>query len=82
MTLFYLIVKISVLRQMLPSDGYYTRVMCVLLGNRVPRDKTVLVSRRKKISAVAFTCVSSVSAVGLILASAFLSYNLYHRKLR
>lgn len=53
-----------------------------LSGDRVPRDKTVLVTRRKKINPLVYTCVSSVSAGGLVLAFVFLIYNLYHRKLR
>ncbi|WAQ99650.1 GABR2-like protein, partial [Mya arenaria] len=51
-------------------------------GGRAPRDKTVLVARRKKIHSAAFVCVSSISVCGLVLASGFLAFNLYHRKLR
>ena len=51
-------------------------------GGRAPRDKYVLVSRQKKIEPIAYFCVSAVSLVGLLLASSFLAYNLYHRRLR
>ncbi|KAL4230676.1 hypothetical protein ACF0H5_011052 [Mactra antiquata] len=54
----------------------------VWLGGRAPRDKIVIVARQKKIHYVAYLCVSSVSVGGLILATFFLGYNLYHRRLR
>ncbi|XP_052282516.1 gamma-aminobutyric acid type B receptor subunit 2-like isoform X2 [Dreissena polymorpha] len=54
----------------------------VWTGGRAPRDKTVLVARRKKIQTTAYLCVSTISVCGLALATGFLAFNLCHRKLR
>ena len=51
-------------------------------GGKIPVDKVTELLRDMRVGDEAFIIVCAVSACGAVLASFFLGFNLYHRKLK
>ncbi len=51
-------------------------------SGRAPADKYTIVIRQENIHPTAFFSICGICALGVILASTFLFFNLYHRKLK
>ena len=51
-------------------------------SGRAPKDKYTILIRQENIHPTAFFSISCICGLGVILASTFLFFNLYHRKLK
>ena len=65
------------LRDIIGSDACY-----FVSGGKVPADKYTIVTRREHIEPGAFFTVCAGGSIGILIASFFLGFNLYHRKLK
>ena len=53
-----------------------------MAGGKIPADKYTIVTRREHIEPAVFFTVAASGSVGIMFASFFLGFNLYHRKLK
>ena len=51
-------------------------------NGRAPADKYIIVPRQENIHPTAFYSIMFICGLGVMLASTFLFFNLYHRKLK